>query len=96
MPDNFSDSWKINTKRPRKSLDFDNVNVYIVISQRENSMNEYFADYDTKTHTWCVFHTDRKPGFAFASYADQKGALEDATQRNRNESYFSKHLTLTD
>jgi len=46
---------------------------------------EYFADYDEESGSWCIFHTDYKTGFAFASYASKEEAEEKTEKRNSNK-----------
>lgn len=45
-------------------------------------IGEYYADYDEDSAMWCVFHTDKKSGFAYASYASEELATDDANRRN--------------
>ena len=42
---------------------------------------EYYADLDLKTNLWCVFHTETAR--AYASFADEGQAKEEADKRNR-------------
>jgi hypothetical protein len=42
---------------------------------------EYYHDLDLKTNLWCVFHTERAR--AYASFADEGEAKEEADKRNR-------------
>jgi len=39
-----------------------------------NPSGEYFVDYDEKTGLWCVFHTDKKTGFAHATLCSKEEA----------------------
>lgn len=43
---------------------------------------EYFADYDSVTGLWCVFHTDHKTGFAFSSWVSREQAEKEANKKN--------------
>jgi len=42
----------------------------------------YFAEYDEESGAYCVFHTDIKSGFAYASYSTMMEAERDADSRN--------------
>lgn len=45
-------------------------------------LGEYFADYDEESALYCVFHTDKKTGFAYSSWACMEDAKKDAIRRN--------------
>lgn len=51
------------------------------------AFDTYYAAFCNDTDMWCVFHTravgDKPAGFAFASFADQSQAEEDATARQK-------------
>jgi hypothetical protein len=44
---------------------------------------EYFADYDEESGLYCVFHTDKKTGFAYSSWGSMEDASKDAECRNK-------------
>ena len=46
---------------------------------------EYFVDYDKDSASYCIFHTDYKTGFAFASYASEQEAEKNAKERNEQK-----------
>lgn len=46
------------------------------------SKGEYYVDFDDDTELYCVFHTDKGDGKAFASYSDKGEATKDANERN--------------
>jgi len=46
------------------------------------AIGEYFVDYDEESGSYCIFHTDYKTGFAFASYASEQEAEKNAKERN--------------
>lgn len=45
---------------------------------------EYYVDYDDDTGTWCIFHTDKKPGHAYKSFMD-KGEAERRCKEMNNK-----------
>jgi len=49
----------------------------------KKEVGEYYVDHDKKTDTWCVFHTDKGEGKAFASFTDKKEAEKKAKEMNR-------------
>lgn len=44
-------------------------------------LGEYYHDLDLKTNLWCVFHTETPR--AYASFASEEEAKEEADKRNR-------------
>jgi len=50
--------------------------------RKQKKAGEYFAEYDDECGLWCVFHTDLKSGFAYATYTGRKEAEQDAMLRN--------------
>lgn len=48
-------------------------------------IGEYYADYDEDSKMWCVFHTDKKAGYAYSSWASRYNAEQDARERNEDE-----------
>lgn len=53
--------------------------------EEQLSKGEYFVDYDEESGAYCVFHTDFKTGFAFASYASEQEALKNVKERNEGK-----------
>ncbi len=51
------------------------------MAKKIKGQGEYYADLDLKTNLWCVFHTESVR--AFASYASEGEAKEEADKRNR-------------
>jgi len=49
------------------------------------AMGKYFVDYDEESGSYCIFHTDYKIGFAFASYASEQEAEKNAKERNEQK-----------
>jgi len=49
------------------------------------AIGEYFVDYDEESGSYCIFHTDYKTGFAFASYANKEEAEKNAKERNESK-----------
>ena len=47
-----------------------------------DALGEYYADLDTDTGMWCVFHTDKNTGHAYASFCSEEQAEADAAERN--------------
>jgi hypothetical protein len=52
------------------------------IKENKSINGEYYADYDEDTKMWCVFHTDKGEGKAFASFATKKEADAYAKRKN--------------
>ena len=46
---------------------------------------EYYAEYDEDSGMWCVFHTDLRSGFAYASFSCQDEAEAEADRRQKNQ-----------
>ena len=45
-------------------------------------MGEFFVEYDEPTGYWCIFHTERKAGFAFKSFLTEQQAEDEAKELN--------------
>lgn len=45
----------------------------------------YFVEYDEPSGLWCIFHTDRRQGFAYESYLNEKQAEARVKELNNNK-----------
>lgn len=52
------------------------------MKKTQKQIGEYFADYDEESGLFCVFHTDKKTGFAYSSWACMEDAEKAAKKRN--------------
>jgi DNA-directed RNA polymerase subunit RPC12/RpoP len=57
---------------------------------KKNPSGEYFVDYDEKTGLWCVFHTDKKTGFAHATLCSKEEAEVIAEKMNKKHNNPAK------
>ena len=55
----------------------------------DNVKGEFYAAWDDPTRTWCVFHSESPK--AWASYATEKEAKEDAFRRTVLRAQYSHH-----
>ena len=65
----------------------------------ESKEGEYFAEYCNDSKEWCVFHTDKKTGHAYASFASKEDAEKKAKELNAKkviESKTSKSAKMCD
>ena len=51
----------------------------------KKSIGEYFVEYDEESTFWCIFHTDKKQGFAYKSFASPEEAERKAEEMNKAE-----------
>lgn len=56
-----------------------------VIETNDNSIGEYYVEYDEGYGRWCVFHTDKGDGRRFSSWLTEEEAEEDAKERNAQQ-----------
>lgn len=45
-------------------------------------MGEFFVEYDENSGYWCIFHTDRKAGYAFKSFLTEQQAEKETEELN--------------